>query len=42
MGVDVVKCPHCGSDVPRSLLFDDEAECPECGKKFWKDEHKDI
>ena len=34
MGADVVKCPHCGADVPCSLFFDDEAECPECGKKF--------
>jgi len=36
MGADVVKCPHCGADVPSSLLFDDEAECPECGKTFSK------
>ena len=36
MGADVVKCPHCGADVPSSLLFDDEVECPECGKTFSK------
>ncbi len=40
MGADVVKCPHCGADVPCSLFFDDEVECPECGKKFRKDEAK--
>jgi hypothetical protein len=22
MGADVVKCPHCGADVPCSLFFD--------------------
>jgi endogenous inhibitor of DNA gyrase (YacG/DUF329 family) len=37
MGSDVVKCPHCGADVPCSLFFDDEVECPKCGKKFRKD-----
>ncbi|MBU2102865.1 MAG: hypothetical protein KKF80_05670 [Candidatus Omnitrophica bacterium] len=36
MGADTTKCPHCGADVPCSLFFDDEAECPECGKKFKK------
>ncbi|MBU4257586.1 hypothetical protein KKC04_04210 [Patescibacteria group bacterium] len=37
MGADVVKCPHCGADVPSSLFFDeDEAECPECGKVIRK------
>ena len=36
-GADVVKCPHCDADVPCSLFFDNEAECPECGKKFRKD-----
>jgi uncharacterized Zn-finger protein len=37
-GADMVKCPHCGADVPCSLFFDcDEIECPECGKKFKKD-----
>ena len=35
MGADVIKCPHCGKDVPCSLFFDnDEIECPECGKQF--------
>lgn len=34
MGADVVKCPHCGVDVPCSLFFDNAVECPECGKKF--------
>jgi len=29
-------CPHCGVNVPCSLFFDDEAECPECGKRFHK------
>ena len=37
MGADVVKCPHCGADVPSSLFFDDEADCPKCGKKVRKD-----
>ena len=32
MGVDAVKCPHCGSSVSKSLLFDDEVECPECSE----------
>jgi len=32
MGADVVRCPNCGTDVPCSLFFDDEVECPECGK----------
>ena len=36
MGADVVKCPYCGADVASSLFFDDEAECPECGKTFSK------
>lgn len=38
MGSDVVKCPYCGVGVSSSLLIDDEVECPECGKKFKKDE----
>ena len=33
MGADVVKCPYCGVDVPCSLFFDDEVECPKCGNK---------
>lgn len=37
IGSDVVKCPHCGADVPCSLIFDDEIECPKCGKKLTKD-----
>jgi endogenous inhibitor of DNA gyrase (YacG/DUF329 family) len=37
MGADMIKCPHCGADVPRSLFFDDEVECPKCGKKFRKE-----
>lgn len=37
MGADVVKCPHCGVDVPCSLFFNNEAECSECGKRFRKD-----
>jgi len=38
MGADVVKCPHCGADVPCSLFFDgNEIECPKCGKKFKKE-----
>jgi len=36
MGADMVKCPHCGAGVPCSLFFDDEVECPKCGKKFKK------
>lgn len=38
MDPDIVKCPYCGADVPCSLFIDDEAECPECGKHFTKDE----
>ena len=38
MGADMVKCPHCGEDVPCSLFFDDEVVCPNCGKKFKKNE----
>ncbi|GEM_PF-1247319 len=38
MGVDVVKCPHCGGDVQCSLFIDSEVECSGCGKKFHKDE----
>ena len=32
MGADMVKYPHCGTDVPCGLFFDDEVECPKCGK----------
>ena len=39
MGANVIKCLHCGADVPSSLFFNDEAECPKCGKKFRKDKH---
>ena len=38
MSADAVKYPRCGTDVPCSLFFDNEVECPECGKKFQKDE----
>ena len=38
MGANVVKCPHCGADVSCSLFLDDEVECPECNKKFKKDD----
>lgn len=41
MGADVVKCPHCGADVPCSLFFDNEVECPKCGKKFKKLDDKE-
>lgn len=34
MGADVVMCPHCGAEVQ----CDDEVECPECSKKFNKEE----
>lgn len=37
MGSDMVKCLHCGQDVPCRLIFDNEIECPECGKKFKKE-----
>ena len=36
MGADMVKCPHCGADVPCSLFFDDKVKCPECGKMIEK------
>ena len=33
MGADVIKCPHCGKNVPCSLFFDGgEIKCPKCGK----------
>ena len=32
MGADALKCPNCGAVVGKSLLFDDEAVCPDCGK----------
>ena len=38
MGADIMKCPHCGTDVPCSLFFDNETVCLKCGKKFRKDE----
>ena len=38
IGADMVKCPHCGADVPCSLFFDDEVECPKSWKKFNEDE----
>ena len=37
MGTDMVKCPYCDADVPCSLFFDNEVECPECVKRFKKD-----
>jgi len=36
MGGNIVKCPHCGADVPYSLFFDNEVECPECRKEIQK------
>ena len=43
LGADEVKCPYCGADVSCSMFFDDgEIECPKCGKKFKKDEHKNT
>lgn len=33
----MMKCPHYGTDVPCSLFFDNEVECPKCGEKFCKD-----
>ncbi len=38
MGADVVKCSHWGVNVPCSLFFNDEVECPKCGRKFKKNE----
>ena len=33
MGADVIKCPHCGKNVPYSVILDDdEVKCPECGE----------
>lgn len=29
MGTDVIKCPHCGKDVPCSLFFDDDVSVRE-------------
>jgi hypothetical protein len=28
LGADMGKCPHCNADVPCSLFFDYEVECP--------------
>jgi hypothetical protein len=39
-GADVVTCPHCGTNVHCSLLFDDEIECSQCGKKFKRGDKK--
>ena len=33
MAVDAVKCTYCGADVPCSLFFDDEVDCPKCGRE---------
>ena len=38
MGADVVKHPHCGTDVPCSLFFENEVECSKCGEKFKKED----
>ena len=38
MGADTVKCPYCGAEVPCSLFFDGEVQCPKCGKTFCKDD----
>lgn len=32
MGADVIICPHCSAEVLGSLFFDDQAQCPKCGK----------
>jgi endogenous inhibitor of DNA gyrase (YacG/DUF329 family) len=32
VGADLVKCPHCGSQVSRSLLLGEDVKCPECGE----------
>lgn len=32
VGADVVRCPHCGATVGKSLLFDNEIKCPDCGE----------
>lgn len=37
MGLDTVKCPHCGAKVPRSLFLGEEVECPKCGEKIEAD-----
>lgn len=50
MGADVVKCPHCGADVPCSLFFDNEVgmsgmrkEVPEGWKqKYLKDRRGEL
>ncbi len=34
MGADALECPYCGAEVPYSLFFDSEIECPECGRRF--------
>ena len=38
VGAEVVKCPYCGAEVQSSLFFDEEVDCPGCGKRFKKDE----
>lgn len=38
MDSDIVICPYCGAEVPCSSFFNDKVECPECGKKFKKED----
>ena len=32
MGLDTIACPHCSTEVSCDLFFDDQAQCPKCGK----------
>ena len=32
IGLDEIKCPHCGTIVSKSLIFDDAVQCTGCGK----------
>ncbi len=34
VGADTIKCPKCGTSVDKSILFDDEVDCPGCGEKI--------
>jgi hypothetical protein len=36
MGADITVCPYCSADIAQSLFFDDQAQCPKCGRLIKK------
>ncbi|MBU1043577.1 MAG: hypothetical protein KJ915_04165 [Candidatus Omnitrophica bacterium] len=36
MGGDIISCPYCSEEVACSLFFEDQAQCPKCGKLIKK------